>query len=172
MVITWVAWIFALITAVIHLIVFVLEAFLITRSSVYGGVFKISAAGLPAVRLWAFGVGFYNLFLGTGMIIGVVAWMAGREVAGQTLVIYLSAMLALSGLVLFSRGPDGAQPAAWHRRHRGDRPGGSTADRPRRRAHGHRLNPSTGAVLSLSKGSKSVSAVGVRRRQSRRGSDY
>ena len=101
MVITWVAWIFALITAAIHLIVFVLEAFLITRSSVYGGVFKISAAGLPAVRLWAFGVGFYNLFLGTGMIIGVVAWMAGREVVGQTLVIYLSAMLALSGLVLF-----------------------------------------------------------------------
>ena len=90
---TWVAWIFALITAAIHLLVFVFEALLITRSWVHAGVFKIPAADVPPIRLWAFGVGFYNLFLGTGMIIGVVAWMAGREVAGQTLVIYLSAML-------------------------------------------------------------------------------
>ncbi len=98
---TWVAWIFALVTAAIHLLVFVLEALLIDRSWVHAGVFKIPAADVPAVRLWAFGVGFYNLFLGIGMIIGVVAWMTGQDVVGQTLVIYLSAMLALSGLVLF-----------------------------------------------------------------------
>ena len=101
MVITWVAWIFALITAAIHLLVFVFEALLITRSWVHAGVFKIPAADVPPIRLWAFGVGFYNLFLGIGMIIGVFAWMTGRDTVGQTLVIYLSAMLALSGLVLF-----------------------------------------------------------------------
>ena len=101
MVITWVAWIFALITAAIHLLVFVLEALLITRPWVHAGVFKIAAADIPAVRLWAFGVGFYNLFLSIGLIIGVVAWMTGRDTVGQTLVIYLGAFLALSGLVLF-----------------------------------------------------------------------
>lgn len=97
---TWVAWIFALVTAAIHLLVFVFEALLITRSSVHAGVFKIPAADVPPIRLWAFGVGFYNLFLAIGMIIGVFAWMTGRDLVGQTLVIYLSAMLALSGMVL------------------------------------------------------------------------
>jgi putative membrane protein len=100
-VIAWVAWIFALITAAVHLLVFVFEAFLITRPWVHAGVFKIPAADIPPVRLWAFGVGFYNLFLGIGMVLGVIAWMSGRVTVGQTLVIYLGAFLALSGLVLF-----------------------------------------------------------------------
>lgn len=98
--IIWAAWIFALLAAALHILVFVWEALLITRPSVYAGIFKIAAGDVPAVRLWAFGVGFYNLFLGIGMIIGVVAWMTGRVATGQTLVIYLSAFMALSGLVL------------------------------------------------------------------------
>jgi putative membrane protein len=101
MVLTWVAWIFGLITAALHLLVFVWEALLITRPSVYARVFKMAASDVPPVRLWAFGVGFYNLFFALGMIIGVVAWMTGRDIIGQTLVIYVSASLALAGLVLF-----------------------------------------------------------------------
>ena len=99
--ITWVSWIFALVAAAIHLVVAVFEALLITRPWVYARVFTMSSADVPPVRLWAFGVGFYNLFLGIGMIIGVVAWMTGQQTVGQTLVIYLSAFMALSGLVLF-----------------------------------------------------------------------
>jgi putative membrane protein len=34
------------------------------------------------------------------MVIGVLAWMSGAEVIGRTLVLYLAAFMALSGLVL------------------------------------------------------------------------
>lgn len=57
-------------------------------------------ADVPAIRLWAFGVGFYNLFLACGMIAGVIAWSTGQELVGRTLVIYLGLFMFLSGLVL------------------------------------------------------------------------
>ena len=51
--------------------------------------------------MWAFGVGFYNLFLGCGLIAGVIAWMSGNETVGGTLVIYICLFMVLSGIVLF-----------------------------------------------------------------------
>ena len=45
-------------------------------------------------------VGFYNLFIGLGMVGGVVTWMAGYVTAGRTLVLYLLIFMFLSGLVL------------------------------------------------------------------------
>jgi putative membrane protein len=56
----------------------------------------------PGVRVWAFGVGFYNLFLGCGMIVGVIAWMSGNGTVGRTLVIYICLVMVLGGIVLFS----------------------------------------------------------------------
>jgi putative membrane protein len=97
---TVVVWVFALLTAVVHLVVFALEAFWIERPAVYRKVFALSADQVPAVRLWAFGVGFYNLFIGLGLAGGVVAWMAGNQTVGRTLVLYLLAFTFLSGLVL------------------------------------------------------------------------
>jgi putative membrane protein len=92
---------FALIVAVVHLLAFLWEVVLLGRRSVYEGIFGIAADDLPAVRLWAFGVGFYNLFLAVGMVIGVVAWLTGAVTVGRALVVYLAAFIALSGLVLF-----------------------------------------------------------------------
>jgi putative membrane protein len=97
---TVVVWVFALLAAVVHLLVFVSEAFLIDRPAVYARMFALPADHVPAIRLWAFGVGFYNLFLGLGMIGGVVAWMLGYVTVGRTLVLYLLAFMFLSGLVL------------------------------------------------------------------------
>lgn len=98
---TVVVWVFALLAAALHILVFVWEALLITRPGVYRGVFSLEASDVPAIRLWAFGVGFYNLFLACGTITGVVAWMAGNEVVGRTLVIYTCLFMFLSGIVLF-----------------------------------------------------------------------
>ena len=53
------------------------------------------------MRVWAFGVGFYNLFLGCGMVVGVIAWMNGNEAVGRTLVIYICLFMVLAGIVLF-----------------------------------------------------------------------
>jgi putative membrane protein len=97
---TWLVWTFALITAAVHIAVFVLEALLLERPGVHGRLFAIPTADVPAIRLWAFGVGFYNLFIGCGLVAGVVAWAAGQETAGRTLVIYLCLFTFLSGLVL------------------------------------------------------------------------
>jgi putative membrane protein len=96
-----VGWIFALLAATIHIVVFIWEAILIERPSVHQRIFGVPARDVPAVRLWAFGLGFYNLFLACGMIIGVVAWMSGNETVGQTLVIYISLFMVLGGVVLF-----------------------------------------------------------------------
>lgn len=96
-----VAWAFALIAAAVHCLVFVWEALLIQRPRVHQGIFAVPAADVPAVRLWAFGVGFYNLFLGLGLIAGVVASIRGAETVGDTLIIYICLFMALSGVVLF-----------------------------------------------------------------------
>jgi putative membrane protein len=97
--VTVIVWIFALLAAMIHIVVFACEAFLIERPSVHDGVFGLPY--VPAVRVWAFGVGFYNLFLGCGMVLGVITWMSGNETAGRTLVLYLCLFMVLSGIVLF-----------------------------------------------------------------------
>jgi putative membrane protein len=99
--VTVVIWIFALLAAAIHIVVFVFEALLIQRPGIHWGVFKVPSRDVPAIRLWAFGVGFYNLFLGIGMVAGVIAWIAGYETAGKTLVIYLCLVMFFAGVVLF-----------------------------------------------------------------------
>jgi putative membrane protein len=98
---TVVVWAFALLTAAIHVVAFVWEALLIERPAVHQGVFATPTADVPAVRLWAFGVGFYNLFIACGLVAGVAAWAAGEEVVGRTLVVYLCLFTFLSGIVLF-----------------------------------------------------------------------
>lgn len=98
---TVVVWTFALLTAAIHVVVFVWEALLIERPAVHLGVFATPTADVPAVRLWAFGVGFYNLFVACGLVAGVAAWMAGEEVVGRTLVVYLCLFAFLGGVVMY-----------------------------------------------------------------------
>lgn len=98
---TLVVWTFALLGAVVHVLAFAWESLLFQRPGVHRGVFSIPTADVPAVRLWAFGVGFYNLFLACGAVAGVIAWSAGDEAVGRALVIYVCLVWFLSGIVLF-----------------------------------------------------------------------
>jgi putative membrane protein len=95
-----VAWIFASIAGGLHIVVFVWEALVFPSPAVHRGIFFTPTEDVPAIRLWAFGVGFYNLFLGLGALIGVSVWMTGNETVGRTLVIYTCLFMFLSGLVL------------------------------------------------------------------------
>jgi putative membrane protein len=99
--VTAVVWTFALLAAAVHILVFVWEAVLFHRPAVHQGIFSTPAAEVPAVRLWAFGVGFYNLFLGCGTLIGVAVWGAGEVAVGVSLVVYTCLFMVLSGVVLF-----------------------------------------------------------------------
>jgi putative membrane protein len=98
---TLVVWTFALLGAMLHVVVFVWEALLFQRPGVHQGIFYVSTADVSAVRLWAFGVGFYNLFLASGVVAGVIAWGAGDETVGRALAIYTCLFMFLSGIVLF-----------------------------------------------------------------------
>lgn len=79
-----VVWTFTLLAAATYILVFVWETLLFRRPGVHQGIFFVPTADVPAVRLWAFGVGFYNLFLGSGAVVGVIAWSAGQEAVGRT----------------------------------------------------------------------------------------
>jgi putative membrane protein len=92
--------VFALVTAAVHLLVFCWESLLFERRGVHHGVFKVATADLPAVRLWSFCVGFYNLWLAGAPIAGVVLLHTGRREAGWALIVYAAAFMALSSLVL------------------------------------------------------------------------
>lgn len=98
---TLIVWGFALLAALLHVVVFAWEALLFQRPGVHQGVFGTATADVPAVRLWAFGVGFYNLFLACGVVAGVVAWAVGQEAVGRALVFYVCLFMFLSGVVLY-----------------------------------------------------------------------
>lgn len=94
-------WGAAAVAGVLHVVVFAWEALLLSRPGVHAGVFGMRAEDVPPVRLWAFGVGFYNLFLAAGILLGVALWATGSaETVGRTLVVYVAWFMLLSGLVL------------------------------------------------------------------------
>jgi putative membrane protein len=95
-----VAQIFALLAALIHIVVFVWESILFHRPGVHRDIFKVRTEDVPAVRLWSFNVGFYNLFLGLGLIAGVVALQLGHEAVGRALLINGCAFVFCAGIVL------------------------------------------------------------------------
>jgi putative membrane protein len=97
-----VVWIFALVAAVVHILAFVWETLLFQRPGVHQGVFAIPTVDVRPVRLWAFNVGFYNLFIAGGLITGVIIWIKGNESIGQALVIYLCLFAFLAGVALFA----------------------------------------------------------------------
>ena len=58
-----VAWTFALLGATVHMLAFAWEVLLFLRPGVHQGIFFVHPTEVRTVRLWAFNVGFYNLFL-------------------------------------------------------------------------------------------------------------
>lgn len=99
---TIVVWVFAILAAGIHILVFAWESLLFSRPGVHQKVFAVATRDVPAVQLWAFCVGFYNLFLALGLITGVVMWAMGSVTVGMTLVVYICLFMVLSGVVLFA----------------------------------------------------------------------
>ena len=95
-----IAQVFALIAAAAHIAAFVMESLLFDRPSVQRFLLR-HASDSAGVRIWAFNQGFYNLFVATGAVVGVILWATGDETVGRTLVIYTCAFMALAGVVLF-----------------------------------------------------------------------
>jgi putative membrane protein len=99
---------------------------------VHQGVFAIPTGDVGAVRLWAFNVGFYNILIAGGLVVGVIGWMNGNEAIGRALVIYLCIFGFLAGIALFA---SDRLALSWPR---GKGVGGALAQGvPTHRAHRH-----------------------------------
>lgn len=95
-----VAQVFALIAALVHIVVWPLESLLFRNPAVHRKILKTQTENVPAVMMWAFNMGFRNLFLGIGVIVGLVLLHAGDVATGRTLVIYTCAYMGLAGLTM------------------------------------------------------------------------
>ncbi|MCE7001849.1 DUF1304 domain-containing protein [Kibdelosporangium philippinense] len=98
---TLIATVFAGIAALVHIIAFAWETVLFRREGVHWGVFKIRSEDVPAVLLWSFNQGFYNLFLAAGTVFGLVSVHSGNVELGRAFVFYTCGFMVLSGTMLF-----------------------------------------------------------------------
>jgi len=94
-----VAGIFAVIAGLFHVAAFAMESLLFHRASVRR-IMTGRTEDVPAVRIWAFNQGFYNLFLAVGAFVGVYARATDHETVGDALVLFSCGAMALAGIVL------------------------------------------------------------------------
>ncbi|GEM_PF-1679290 len=94
------AQVLAVAAGVLHVGVGVVEAFFFHRP--WAQQFLLRTRSSPReVTLWAFNVAFYNMFLGTGTVLGVVLAANGLVDEGRTLVLYTAGFMTLGGVVLW-----------------------------------------------------------------------
>lgn len=102
----------ALLSAVLHVVIFVLEAVLFRRPDVHGR-FATRPGDVDAVAPWAFNQGFYNLFLAIGAAVGaVLALGEGTRPAGLALVLLACGSMLAAAVVLASTDRRMARAAA------------------------------------------------------------
>jgi putative membrane protein len=92
--------IFAGLTALILVVVFVLEVFFHHRKELYSFTL-IEPEDVPAVRMWAINTGFYNLTYGLGLLTGLILLHTPWVEAGRALVLFGCAAHVVLGIVLY-----------------------------------------------------------------------
>lgn len=94
---------FALLAAVLHVLIFGMESVWFMRPAVYRRFGARARVDAEARRLFAFNQGFYNLFLALGVIVGLVLLRAGGNmVVAQTLVLFGCACMLGAALALWA----------------------------------------------------------------------
>ncbi len=100
----WVSYAFFVLSAIIHIVFFVVESFLFQKAEGYK-LFKLRPEDHAAAKIWAFNQGFYNLFLAIGMVVGLYFVHLGRREAAGLLVSFSGLSMIGAGLVLFFSAP-------------------------------------------------------------------
>jgi putative membrane protein len=105
-----VALVLAGLAGLVHVYFFVLES-VVFRTRGYR-VFGIPKTEVDTVAFGMLNQGFYNLFLGLGVLVGVVGGWRGWQPQGSTLVVYGCLFMVAAALVLVIARPAMARGAA------------------------------------------------------------
>jgi putative membrane protein len=107
--------VFALIAALIHVYIFVMESLLWRRPAVWKVFGAATQADADIMRPWALNQGFYNLFLAIGTILGVILGLAASHgshshdsataAAGVGMVLLATASMLAAAIVLIASNP-------------------------------------------------------------------
>lgn len=89
----------ALIAALIHIAVAVLEMFLFERPWVRRFL-RVRTEPVADFRLWAFAIGSHNVVAGLGTILGLIILRTGNGVVGETLVLAGCVFMFLGGIIM------------------------------------------------------------------------
>jgi putative membrane protein len=108
-----VALVLAALAAVLHVVIFLLEAVLFRRPDVHAR-FRTRAEDVAAVRPWALNQGFYNLFLAVVAAVGIALAAAGpgTRTTGLALVLAACGSMVAAALVLVATDRRMARAAA------------------------------------------------------------
>ena len=105
-----VALVLAGLAGLLHVYFFVLES--VVFSPLGRKVFGVPEADVETVAFSMYNQGFYNLFLGLGVLVGVVGSWRGWDPQGSTLVVYGCLFMVGAALVLVIARPAMARGAA------------------------------------------------------------
>jgi len=105
--------VFAAIAALIHIYIFVLESVQWSKESTRRIFGVKSEADAELMKPLAFNQGFYNLFLGLGVVVGLILLFGGGAAqAGLAVAIFGLLSMVLAAVVLISSNPKLARSAA------------------------------------------------------------
>ena len=92
----------AIVAALLHVGFFYLESIVFVRPTVWARFHIASQEQADILRPMALNQGFYNLFLGLGIVAGLVLVATGEVTAGAAIVLFASACMVLAGIVLLA----------------------------------------------------------------------
>ena len=97
---------FALLAALVHVLIFLMESFWFMRPNVYSRFGVENADDAATNRLFVFNQGFYNLFLAITALVGIcLIYLDGNFVVAQTLILSSCLSMSCAAVVLvFSAG--------------------------------------------------------------------
>jgi putative membrane protein len=93
--------VFVVIAAALHVVIFSLESMRWSKPSTWRAFGIKTQADADVVKPMAFNQGFYNLFLGAGIVIGLLLAMSAPQ-AGFAIVFFAAASMVLAATVLIS----------------------------------------------------------------------
>ncbi|MFJ5958364.1 DUF1304 domain-containing protein [Paenarthrobacter sp. NPDC092416] len=96
--------IFALIAALLHVYIFIMESITWTKPATWKRFSLTSQADAETTKPLAYNQGFYNLFLAVGALTGIIAVAMGAPQVGWTLVFSCCGSMLLAALVLAASG--------------------------------------------------------------------